>query len=205
MEGDAGAGPLSLAEAAGSAPPAAVPDVSVASAASEPPVAASRLGQRWMSGICIVLALAAVGLTVGGYFALRYHRASELIARDNAAAVAAAKDCVVATQAPMSDDPIVAEQKIIDCATGEFRTQATLYSGVFVQAYRAAKVHVEVSEMRAAVERNNPDGSVDVLVAFRVKVDNVEAKGREFGYRLRAQLARDGDQYRIAKLDQVAK
>lgn len=66
-------------------------------------------------------------------------------------------------------------------------------------------MHVELTEMGAAVERNNPDGTIDVLVAFRIKVDNVEAKGREAGYRLRAQMMREDGQYRIAKLDQVAK
>lgn len=185
MEGDAGSGPLTQTGAAD---------------------APSRLSsRRWFAGLTVVLVLLAGAMTAGGYLALRYHRESQQIDRDNAVAVATAKECVLATQAPASDDLIAAEQKIIDCATGEFRTQATLYGGVLVQAYKAAKVQVDVAEMRAAVERNNPDGSVDVLVAFRVKVDNVEAQGRELSYRLRAQLARDGGQYRIAKLDQVAR
>jgi Mce-associated membrane protein len=59
--------------------------------------------------------------------------------------------------------------------------------------------------MRAAVERDNDDGSVDVLMAVRIKVDNVEASGQEYGYRLRVKMAREEGRYKITKLDQVAK
>ena len=61
------------------------------------------------------------------------------------------------------------EQKIIECGTDDFRAQAVLYTSMLVQAYQAANVHVQVSDVRAAVERNNNDGSVDILVAMRVK------------------------------------
>ena len=57
--------------------------------------------------------------------------------------------------------------------------------------------------MRAAVERHNDDGSVDVLVAVRVKVTNSEAADQEQGYRLRVKMAPDDGTYKIAKLDQV--
>ena len=52
-------------------------------------------------------------------------------------------------------------QKIIDCGTGAFRSQAILYSGLLVEAYQAANAQVVVSDLRAAVERNNSDGSVE--------------------------------------------
>ena len=58
--------------------------------------------------------------------------------------------------------------------------------------------------MRAAVERHNDDGSVDVLVAVRVKVTNSEAADQEQGYRLRVQMAPDDGTYKIARLDQVS-
>ncbi len=95
------------------------------------------------------------------------------------------------------------QAKIIECSTGDFGAQAALYSGVLVDAYRAANVTVQVSDMRAAVERHNDDGSVDVLVAVRVKVTNSEAADQEQGYRLRVQMAPVDGTYKIAKLDQV--
>ena len=76
---------------------------------------------------------------------------------------------------------------------------------MLVDAYRAANVTVQVSDMRAAVERYNDDGSVDVLVAVRVKVTNSEAANQEQGYRLRVQMAPVDGTYKIAKLDQVTR
>jgi Mce-associated membrane protein len=165
----------------------------------------SRLGRRWFIGIAAVLLLLAGGLGAGGYFALRFHQESQAIARNDVTALRAAEDCVAATQAPDIAAIRASEQKIIDCATGDFRAQALLYSGLLVEAYQAANAHVQVSDMRMAVERNNSDGSVDVLVALRVKVTNAAVKDQESGYRLRVRMAPDQGQYRIAKLDQVAK
>lgn len=164
----------------------------------------SRMGRGWLAGIAAALVLCAAGVGVGGYFALRYHHESQAIARNDAAALKAAVDCVSATQAPDTNAMAASEQKIIDCGTDAFRSQALLYTSMLVQAYQAANVHVQVSDMRAAVERNNPDGSVEVLVAVRVKVANDQTQN-ETGYRLRVKMAQAEGQYKIAKLDQVTK
>jgi Mce-associated membrane protein len=96
------------------------------------------------------------------------------------------------------------EQKIIECGTDAYRSQAVLYTNMLVQAYQAANVHVQVSDVRAAVERNNNDGSIDVLVAMRVKVSSDQSQN-ETGYRLRVKMALAEGQYKISKLDQVTK
>ncbi len=126
-------------------------------------------------------------------------------ARHDAAAVEAAKTCVAATQAPDTATMAASAQKIIECGAGAFRSQAILYSSLLVEAYQAANAHVEVSDLRAAVERNNPDGSIEVLVPMRVKVTNSETQNQEAGYRLRVTMVSDDGQYRISKLDQVAR
>ena len=164
----------------------------------------SRLGRGWLVGIAAALVLSAAAIGVGGYFALRFHHESQAVARNDAAALSAAVDCVSATQAPDTNAMAASEQKIIDCGTGAFRSQAALYTGMLVQAYQAANVHVQVSDVRAAVERNNNDGSVDVLVAMRVKVSS-EKTQNETGYRLRAKMAFAEGRYRISKLDQVTR
>ena len=164
----------------------------------------SRVTGRLRVGLAVLLVLLAGGIVAGGYFALRYHQQSLAIARNDAAAVKAAIDCVSATQAPNSDAMLASEQKIVECGTDAFRTQAILYTSMLVQAYKASNVRVEVSDMRAAVERNNPDGSVDVLVAMRVKVSGDQAQN-ETGYRLRVRMAMSEGAYRISKLDQVTK
>jgi Mce-associated membrane protein len=165
----------------------------------------SRLGRGWLVGISAALLLVAGAIGAGGYFAMRSHQESPAIARYDAAALQAAKDCVAATQAPDTSSMAASEQKIIECGTDQFRSQALLYSSMLVQAYQAANVHVQVSDMRAAVERNNNDGSVDVLVALRIKVSNDQTQNQETGYRLRVRMTPTEGQYKISKLDQVTK
>ncbi|KKB99631.1 MULTISPECIES: hypothetical protein [Mycobacteriaceae] len=218
MEGDAGTVPLSTDEDQQTAETSAedadnavadteqeAPEESTDSVAVDAGPAPSRLGRRQQAGICVLLLLLAAGLVAAGFVGLRDHATSQQLARDNAEALEAAKACVLVTQVPDTGDVSLSQEKMLNCAAGEFRTQAALYAQILPPAYQAAKVHVELTEMGAAVERNNPDGSVDILVAFRIKVDNIEAKGREVGYRLRVQMVRDDGQYRIGRLDQVAK
>jgi Mce-associated membrane protein len=165
----------------------------------------SRLNRGWLAGIAAVLVIFAGAIAGGGYMALRYNQQSREISRNDAAALQLAKDCIAATQAPDTTSIAASEQKIIDCGTDQYRTQALLYSSMLVQAYQAANVHLQVSDMRAAVERNNPDGSVDVLIALRVKVSNDQAQDQETGYRLRVKMTPTEGSYKISKLDQVTK
>jgi Mce-associated membrane protein len=165
----------------------------------------SRLTGRRVAVVCSGLVIAGLLIATGGFFALRAHQTSVTAARNETVALAAAKDCVTATQAPDAAAMAASQQKIIECATGDFGAQATLYSGLLVDAYQAAKVQVQVSNMRAAVERHNDDGSMDVLVAVRVKVSNSQAQDQEQGYRLRVRMMPEGGTYKIAKLDQVSK
>lgn len=166
----------------------------------------SRLNSRgWVVGVCAALVAATAAVSAGGYLAWRSHRENLAIARSEDVAVQAAKDCVIATQAPDTASMAAAQQKIIECATGDFGAQAALYSGILVDAYQAAKAQVQVSDIRAAVERHNDDGSIDVLVALRAKVSNSAATDQETGYRLRVRMAPDAGTYKIARLDQVTK
>ncbi|BBZ35950.1 hypothetical protein [Mycolicibacterium confluentis] len=172
----------------------------------EDPGPDSRLATRgWVVAGCVVLLLLSALIAGGGLLAtIAGNRAGD--SRGNeAAAVQAAKDCVIATQAPDAAAMAASQRKIIECSTGDFAAQAALYSGVLVDAYAAAKAQVQVSNIRAAVERHNDDGSMDVLVALRVKMSNANISDQESGYRLRVQMAPDGGTYKIARLDQVTK
>ncbi|ORA10286.1 Mce protein [Mycobacterium arosiense] len=164
----------------------------------------ARVTRGWLAAIAAVLVLCAAGIGAGGYLALHYHQQSQQIARNDALALKAAVECVSATQAPDTNAMTASEQKIVDCGTDAFRSQALLYTSMLVQAYRAANIHVQVSDVRAAVERNNRDGSIDILVALRVKVAS-DQNQNEAGYRLRVKMAFAEGQYKISKLDQVTK
>lgn len=165
----------------------------------------SRVGRAWLVGIAAVLLILAGVIGGGGYYAMRSHQDIQALQRNEAAALNVAKDCVAATQAPDTSSMAASEQKIIDCGTDQYRTQALLYSSMLVQAYQAANVHLKVSDLRAGVERNNPDGSVDVLVALRINVSNDQQQNQETGYRLRVRMSPTEGTYKISKLDQVTK
>ena len=164
----------------------------------------SRLGRAWLAGICAILLLLSAGVATGGYLALRAHRDSMAQAREDSIALQAAKDCVAATQAPDTEAMAASQRKMIDCSTGDYAVQATVFSSLLVDAYQAANVRVKVADMRAAIERHNDDGSVLVLVAFKVLVTNSQTADQQAGYRLRVQMAPADGTYKIARLDQVA-
>ncbi|BBZ20145.1 hypothetical protein [Mycolicibacterium gadium] len=205
MEGDAGTSQLNptdadeaLDESLAAEPPQR-PDVAESTDDHRP----ARLGRGWVAAICAGLLVLAGAGAVAGFLLLKANQQSEKAAREEAAALQAARDCVAATHAPDVTAMSVAQSKIIECSTGDFGAQASLYSGVLVDAYQAANVTVQVSDMRAAVERHNDDGSFEVLVAVRVKVTNSEVADQEQGYRLRLQMAPADGTYKIAQLDQV--
>jgi Mce-associated membrane protein len=180
-------------------------DLAEVTGGEDDPGAPSRLGRAWFIGIAAALVVLAGGVGTAGYLALRSHLDARTTAQHDAEAAEAAKDCVGATQAPDIGAMAASAQKIIECGAGAFRSQAILYSGLLVEAYQAANAHVEVSDLRAAVERNNADGSVEILVPLRVKVSNAETQNQEAGYRLRVTMVKDEGKYRISKLDQVAR
>jgi Mce-associated membrane protein len=214
MEGDAGARRLNPTDEQDSLDQPLTDPTDTPSDRDDPPVEeyresdvtprrAEKLGRGWIASIAAVLLLAAAGAGVGGYLALKSHDQSEALARAENEAVAAAKDCVAATQAPDTAIMSASQAKIINCSTGDFGAQAALYSGVLADAYQAANVKVQVTEMRTAVEGHNDDGTVDVMVAMRIKVSNLEVADQEQGYRLRAQMAPEDGTYKISKLEQV--
>ena len=162
-----------------------------------------RFGRGWFVGIVSALIVLALAIGAGGFLALRAQSAGKTMARDETVALERAKECVAATQAPDIAAMTASQSKIIECATGDFAVQATLFSSVLVEAYQAANVAVQVSELRAAVEKHEDDGSIDVLVAVRVKVTNSEVANQDQGYRLRVNMMPADGTYKIAKLDQV--
>lgn len=162
-----------------------------------------RIGRGWLVAICAGLLVLTLGVAGGGYVALRAANETATMAREDAVALQRAKECVVATQAPDIATLTASQSKIIECATGDFAVQANLFTGILVEAYQAANVAVQVSDLHGAVEKHNDDGSVDVLVAVRVKVTNSQAANQEQGYRLRVKMAPADGTYKVARLDQV--
>lgn len=165
----------------------------------------SRLGSTGLAALAGVLVVLAGAMAVGGFFALHAHRAAQAIDRADAAAVTAAQQCLAATQPPDAAALASSQQKLSECSTRAFGAQIAWYGTILTQAYQTVNVHVQVPDMRAAVERHNADGSVVVLVAFRAAVSQTGMADRENSYRLRVKMVPEDGQYKIAELDQVGK
>ena len=200
MEGDAGSGQLNPTPqlTAGDDPVTWTPPGQVADGST------LLAGAPWLTRVCAALIVASALVALGGGMALWGHLRGSAADRADIAAVAAAKDCVAATQAPDSKSMAASATKIIDCSTGDFAMQAKVYSGILVDAYQAANAQVQVTDMRAAVESRNPDGTIDVLVAMRTKLANNMQDAQEQGYRLRVRMALDNGVYKVARMDQVS-
>ena len=198
MEGDAGSGQLTPT------PPLQADDTVEPETGLTTPI--SRLAtSRWLIGVCAAIAIAAVVMTFVGVLALVGHRKTAAATDGEAVAVAVAKDCITATQAPDVKAMAESRRKIVDCATESYAPQANLYSGLLTDAYETAKVQVKISDIRAAPEKHNPDGSIDVLVATRVSMSNIDQQNQELSYRLRVRMVKVGDTYKIDSIEPVSK
>lgn len=182
MEGDAGSGQLT------------------------PTPPASRLATgRWFAGVCTAIAVAAVILIAAGALALFGHRQTVSAVDGEALAVQAAKECIAATQAPDAKAMTESQRKIIECATENYAPQANLYSGLLADAYQTVNAQLKVTNMRAAPERHNEDGSIDVLVATRVSMSNDSETDQEISYRLRVRMLPVDGTYKIDSIESVGK
>jgi Mce-associated membrane protein len=163
------------------------------------------VSRRWPIAIAALLLVLAGGAAAGGHLATQAHQKSQANNTANDAALAAAKDCVAATQPASAAAIPGAQQKLGDCSTGTFGDQSTWYGEVLAQAYQAVDVRVQVPQMHAAVERDNEDGSIDALVVFRATVSQTGMADRENSYRVRVKMVPVNGQFKVAELDQVAK
>ncbi len=168
-------------------------------------VGASGLSRRCLGATAMTLTLLAGGIAAGGCWVLRAHSVSQAIAGAGTAAVAAAKDCVAATQPADRTALSASQRKLDECSTGDFKTQIMWYSAVLAEAYEAQDVHVQVPEIYAGVERANGDGSIVTLLAFRARISQAGVAERENSYRVRVKMVPENGQFKIANLDQVAK
>jgi Mce-associated membrane protein len=222
MEGDAGSGQLTptppleaderpdsdlsghVDDAGTDGSPASAVSDAADSARDAAPVSDSRLSGRRLNWVIAAVALSALLITAAGVVALIGHRRSAAAANGEAMAVAAAKDCITATQAP--DVKVMAEsqRRIVECSSENFAAQANLYSGLLFDAYQTVNAQVKVTDMRAAAEKHNPDGSIDVLVATRVAMSNSQQKDQELSYRLRVRMVPSGGTYKIDNIEPVS-
>lgn len=174
--------------------------------APEPaPESDSRLSGSRLNWAIAGIAIGALVLAAAGVLAWFGHRGSAKAANDEAVAVATAKDCITATQAPDVKAMAESQRKIVECSSENYAAQANLYSGLLFDAYQTVNAQVKVTDMRAAAEKHNSDGSIDVLVATRVAMSNTQQLDQELSYRLRVRMVPSDGTFKIDNIEPVSK
>ncbi len=161
--------------------------------------------RSWLPATTVGVAILAVIAAAAGYLAMRDHHVSQAADRAEAKAVAAARDCVLATQPQDSSALQISREKLTDCATGDFGSQVGWYTELLAQAYQATSVKVKVEDLHAGAERSNPDASVIALIAFRAVISQAGVPDRTNSYRVRVKMVPEAGRYKVAQLEQVAK
>jgi Mce-associated membrane protein len=189
MEEDAGSGRLSD------------PDAGNYTASGSP----SRISRRRLIVIAAALAVAIGGVGAGGYASLRAQEHQQAAARFAAAAISAAKACVAATQPSDVGALPATERALEECSTGDFKNQMNLYGAVLSEAYQAVNLRVRLPDIDAAVEHAADDGSVVALLAFHTTISQDGVPDRANSYRIRVTMVPEGGQYKMSRLEQVAR
>jgi Mce-associated membrane protein len=153
-----------------------------------------------VSALAVVVIVALLALT--GYMMWHHHQVNEKRQREADYAAAARQDVINL----MSIDFNKAKedvQRIVDNATGSFKTDFQDQADTMIKAVQDSKVAVTTSVSAAAVQSMTDDSAV-VLVAAASEVTNSTGANKEPRvWRLSVTMARDGSQIKLAKVEFV--
>jgi Mce-associated membrane protein len=94
-------------------------------------------------------------------------------------------------------------KRIIDNTTGDFKKDFQGQADEFTKVAQASKVVTEATVNATAVQKMSKD-TATVLVAVTTQVSNAASKDQQpRSWRLRVDLARDGGQLKLAKVEFV--
>ncbi len=164
-----------------------------------------RIPMPTWKGIAATLAvlLIAALLTGCGYM-FWVHRKAEAEVQRRAEFEAAARQGVVTLMSLDYNKAKEDVQHIIDSSTGEFKTDFQNTADDFIKVATESKAVTETNVTATAVESMNGDDTATVLVAASSRVTNAAgAKQEPRAWRLSVNLARDGGQLKLAKVEFV--
>ena len=153
--------------------------------------------------VAALVVLVSVGfLGVGGWMNFQ-HRQATAQRQQSAELAAAARQGVVTMMSlnfnTASDDV----KRIIDNTTGDFRRDFQGQADEFTKVAQASKVITEASVTATGVQSMTHNGGT-VLVAVTTQVSNAASKQQEpRSWRLRVDMARDGGQLKLSKVEFV--
>jgi Mce-associated membrane protein len=200
------------AEAVGDRPDDSTADVSDVAAAGGPgakPVDGRR-GLRiriplpsWKGVAAALTVLIIAALLTGCGYMFWNHRQAQAEVQRKAEFEAAARQGVVTLMSLDFNRAKQDVQRIIDSSTGQFKTDFQNTADDFVKVATESKAVTETNVTATAVETMDTD-TATVLVAATSRVTNAAgAKQEPRAWRLSVNLARDGGQFKLAKVEFV--
>jgi len=161
-------------------------------------------GPGWLSVVAatliVVLSLGLVG--AGGYMWWQHDKAGAEQHRRAEFAAAAAQGVVnmMSLDYRHAKDDV---QRLIDGTTGDFKKEFEATAADFVKVAETSKTVTEATVTATAVQ-NMAGDTANVLVAATTKVSNAAAKDQQpRAWRWSVDVARDGDQIKLAKVEIV--
>ncbi|OHV04708.1 hypothetical protein [Mycobacterium talmoniae] len=159
----------------------------------------------WVSTALTAAALAVICglLASSAYLGWHHHAAAHHRAQTAAFAAAAKQELINLTSfnyTHAKDDV----QRVLDNATGEFKDDFTKRADDFTAVVEQSKVVTEGTVTAVAVESMSTDAAV-VLVSATSNVTNAAGAQEEpRAWRMRMTVTRDGDQYKVSKVEMVS-
>lgn len=157
----------------------------------------------WKAVAATVTVLVIAALLVGCGYMYWFHRQAQAEQQRRAEFEAAARQGVVTLMSLDYNRAKEDVQRIIDSSTGQFKTDFENTSEDFISVATESKAVTETNVTATAVE-SMTDDTATVLVAATSRVTNAAAANQEpRAWRLSVNLARDGGQMKLAKVEFV--
>ena len=173
-------------------------------ATEAPGTAQARKRPRWPVVGAVLSAVAVVALAVTSVGLARSHDDRQAVADHDLELLQGTRQAVMNLITPSAADPAGSAQRILDGATGEWKTEFESTRTEFIDTIAQSKTESTGEILGAGIERANDDGTTSVMVAAVTKVTNAAgAKDEPRTWRLRVQVGKDGDLYKLAKIEVV--
>ncbi|MDT5179696.1 MAG: Mce-associated rane protein [Mycobacterium sp.] len=156
---------------------------------------------KWVAAALVIIFT--VGFLGASAFMFWHHRQATEEQQRSAEFAAAARQGVVTLMSLNFNNAADDVKRIIDNTTGDFKKDFQGQADEFTKVAQESKVITEATVNATAVQAMSKD-TATVLVAVTTQVSNVASKQQEpRSWRLRVNLARDGGQLKLAKVEFV--
>ncbi|MDI9974212.1 hypothetical protein ACNJ7E_39175 [Rhodococcus sp. NM-2] len=161
--------------------------------------------RRALAGAVVsAVAVAVVALASTSVGLSHSHAARQAAADHDLELLQGTRQAVINLITPSAADPAGSAQRILDGATGEWKTEFESTKTEFIDTIAQSKTESTGEILGAGIERANDDGTTSVIVAAVTKVTNAAgAKDEPRTWRLRVQVGKDGELYKLAKIEVV--